>query len=705
MPIAVIPQSFIQDLLARTDVADIVGRYVTLKKAGINYKGLCPFHGEKTPSFIVSPSRQTYHCFGCGVHGNALGFLMEYGGLGFVDAVKDLAQMQGMQVPDEDVSPQERERQKQVKEKQNSLTDVMATAAQHWKQQLKKSQRAIDYLKARGLSGQIAARFALGYAPDSWRGLASAFPKYDDPLLVESGLVISHEAQDGEAEGKRYDRFRDRIMFPIRNPQGQVIGFGGRVLDKGEPKYLNSPETPVFVKGRELYGLFEGRAALRNKGYAIVTEGYMDVVALAQWGYGNAVATLGTACTAEHAQKLFRFTDQVVFSFDGDAAGRRAAGRALEAVLPHATDTRRISFLFLPAEHDPDSYIREFGPEAFEACIKKAVPLSRQVLEHASADCDLDSAEGRARLLVQAIPLIAQFPEGALKGLIADDLAQMARTSPEEVRRRITEHQPATQRPGPAQRHSGERMRGHDGTPPAFDPDESGSTSPYDDRHVPTFEPDGGNDAWADVYVEQDVQTYTPPEPARRRDGQPWKPWKNGGNSRWQSRGSPVVQRPVPQAATPLDRIVWALISHSDFWEQLPSPTQDLLCDQAAPYGEFFRWLDQTVLHHGPLSREELTRQMTSDPDDTGPHAEATHFKALARRIAHFHELPDDQDTVTSLINLIRPLELVALSEELKMLLQSGEELSEAAENRKMELIRLTNQMKLEISQHRPISG
>ena len=700
-----IPQSFIQDLLARTDVADIVGRYVTLKKAGINYKGLCPFHGEKSPSFIVSPSRQTYHCFGCGVHGNALGFLMEYGGLGFVDAVKDLAQMQGMQVPDEDISPQERERQKQVKEKQTSLTDVMATATQHWKQQLKKSQRAIDYLKARGLSGQIAARFALGYAPDSWRGLASAFPKYNDPLLVESGLVISHEPQEGETEGKRYDRFRDRIMFPIRNPQGQVIGFGGRVLDKGEPKYLNSPETPVFVKGRELYGLFEGRAALRNKGYAIVTEGYMDVVALAQWGYGNAVATLGTACTAEHAQKLFRFTDQVVFSFDGDAAGRRAAGRALEAVLPHATDTRRISFLFLPAEHDPDSYIREFGPDAFEACIKKAVPLSRQVLEHASADCDLDSAEGRARLLVQAIPLIAQFPEGALKGLIADDLAQMARTAPDDVRRRIADHQSSASRASQSPRPGGERMRHVDGGTPPFEDEEGASADQRDDRHIPTFEPDGGNEAWADVYVEQDQQPYAPPEAARRRDGQPWKPWRNGSSSRWQSRGSPVVQRPPPRAATPLDRIVWALISHSDFWEQLPSATQDLLCDQAAPYGDFFRWLDHTVLNHGSQQREELTRQMTAEPGEAEHQADAPPFKALARRIAHFHELPDDQDTVTSLINLIRPLELVALSEELKMLLQSGEELSEAAEHRKMELIRLTNQMKLEISQHRPISG
>ena len=418
-----IPQSFIQDLLARTDVADIVGRYVTLKKAGINYKGLCPFHGEKSPSFIVSPSRQTYHCFGCGVHGNALGFLMEFSGLGFVDAVKDLAQMQGMQVPDEDISPQERERQKQVKEKQTSLTDVMATAAQHWKQQLKKSQRAIDYLKARGLSGQIAARFGLGYAPDSWRGLASAFPKYDEPLLVESGLVISHEPQDGETEGKRYDRFRDRIMFPIRNVKGECIGFGGRVLDKGEPKYLNSPETPVFSKGRELYGLFEGRTAIRVAGYALVTEGYMDVVALAQLGFANAVATLGTACTPDHVQKLFRFTDSVVFSFDGDGAGRRAARKALDAALPLATDTRSVKFLFLPAEHDPDSYIRANGEEAFAQCVKDAVPLSRFLIDAASADCDLSTAEGRARMASQARPLWSALPDGALKRQLIGELS------------------------------------------------------------------------------------------------------------------------------------------------------------------------------------------------------------------------------------------------------------------------------------------
>lgn len=700
-----IPQSFIQDLLARTDVADVVGRYVTLKKAGINFKGLCPFHGEKTPSFIVSPSRQTYHCFGCGVHGNALGFLMEYGGLGFIDAVKELAQMQGMPVPEENIRPEERERQRQAREKQTSLTDVMARAAQHWKQELKKSPRAVQYLKGRGLTGEIAARFALGYAPERWQGLASAFPRYDDPLLVESGLVITPEPQPGEAEGKRYDRFRDRIMFPIRNPQGQVIGFGGRVLDKGEPKYLNSPETPVFVKGRELYGLFEARAALRNKGYAIVTEGYMDVVALAQWGFGNAVATLGTACTAEHAQKLFRFTDHVVFSFDGDAAGRRAAGRALEAALPYATDTRRISFLFLPAEHDPDSYIREHGPEAFETCVKQAVPLSRQVLEHAATECDLDSAEGRARLLVQAIPLIAQFPEGALQGLVADDLAQMARTPPEEVRRRLTEHlaraadkaqRPRSDAPRPPRVASSNAAEGAwDADVPAFDPDmDAGwSGAPEPDWDEPSGR--GGDQkpgSWASG--------------APRQGGGKWKkPWRDGGGGRWQRLGSPVERRPLPQAATPLDRIVWALVSHSEYWEQLPGATHDLLCDQPAPYGAFFRWLDRLLIDQGLLPAEELLKLMRGDTEDpSAPGDTAIDLRALAQRVTQFVDVPDNKDTVDNLLHLIRPLELQAVREELELLTQSGE-LSEAAEARKIELVRLSLAMKLEISQHRPISA
>ncbi|MGD9835510.1 MAG: DNA primase [Piscinibacter sp.] len=429
-----IPPGFIQDLLSRADIVDVVGRHVQLKKAGINHKGLCPFHGEKSPSFIVSPSRQTYHCFGCGAHGNAVGFLMEHAGLSFPDAVRELAQQYGLAVPEDDTSPAERERAAAQKQRQATLTDVLTRASEHYRKELRGSPRAIDYLKRRGLTGEIAARFGLGYAPDGWRSLASAFPRYDDPLLEESGLVIAKAAEDGnEADTKRYDRFRDRIMFPIRSVQGEVIGFGGRVIDQGEPKYLNSPETPVFSKGRELYGLYEGRSAIRQRGYALVVEGYMDVVALAQSGFGNAVATLGTACTAEHVQKLFRFTESVVFSFDGDAAGRRAAGRALEASLPHAGDTRTVRFLFLPPEHDPDSYVREFGAEAFERCVAEAVPLSRQLIEAARSDVDTATAEGRARFVVQARPLWSALPEGMLKRQLLGQIASVAALPVDEL--------------------------------------------------------------------------------------------------------------------------------------------------------------------------------------------------------------------------------------------------------------------------------
>ncbi len=429
-----IPPGFIQDLLSRVDIVDVVGRHVPLKKAGANQMGLCPFHGEKTPSFTVSPTRQTYHCFGCGVHGNAVGFLMEHSGLSFPEAVRELAQEVGMTVPEDERTPAERERDAARKQHQLTLTEVLARAADHYRKALRGSPRAVDYLKHRGLTGEVAARFGLGYAPEGWRALASAFPRYDDPLLEESGLVIARAADDGDqAETKRYDRFRDRIMFPIRSVQGEVIGFGGRVLDQGEPKYLNSPETPVFVKGRELYGLHEGRTAIRQRGYALVVEGYMDVVALAQSGFGNAVATLGTACTAEHVQKLFRFTDSVVFSFDGDAAGRRAAIRALEASLPHAADTRTVRFLFLPPEHDPDSYVREFGAEAFERCVAQAVPLSRQLVEAAKADVDTATAEGRARFAVQAKPLWSALPEGMLKRQLLGQIASEAALPVDEL--------------------------------------------------------------------------------------------------------------------------------------------------------------------------------------------------------------------------------------------------------------------------------
>ncbi|WP_281810471.1 DNA primase [Limnohabitans sp. MORI2] len=419
-----IPQSFIQELLARVDVVDVVGRYVQLKKGGANFMGLCPFHGEKSPSFSVSPAKQFFHCFGCGKNGNAIGFLMEHAGMTFIEAVKDLAQNVGMQVPEEDISPQDRARAAEQRQKQATLTDVLEKAGEAYRKQLRNSPKAIEYFKGRGLSGEIAKHFGLGYAPEGWRSLASVFPDYQDPLLAESGLVIVNQ-EDGEDE-KRYDRFRDRVMFPIRNVKGECIGFGGRVLGEGTPKYLNSPETPVFSKGRELYGLFEARNALRDMGYVLVTEGYMDVVALAQLGFPNAVATLGTACTTDHVQKLFRFTENVVFSFDGDGAGRRAARKALEGALPYATDVRSVKFLFLPAEHDPDSYIREFGKEAFAHCVTEAMPLSRFLIEVAREGCDLHTAEGRAHMASNAKPLWTALPDGALKRQLLSEIAELA---------------------------------------------------------------------------------------------------------------------------------------------------------------------------------------------------------------------------------------------------------------------------------------
>jgi len=427
----VIPQSFIQDFLSRVDIVDVVGRYVQLKKGGANFMGLCPFHNEKSPSFTVSPTKQFYHCFGCGAHGTAIGFLIEYSGLGFVDAVKDLAQNVGMVVPeDDDKLPPAQRAEHQAKSL--ALSEAMTRACDFYRHQLRATPHAVNYLKGRGLTGEIAAKFGLGYAPEGWDSLRTVFPDYEDSALAESGLVIDRTDEEG-ANRKRYDRFRDRIMFPIRNTKGQVIGFGGRVLDKGEPKYLNSPETPLFQKGSELYGLFEARQAVREAGYALVTEGYMDVVALAQLGFPQAVATLGTACTPIHVQKLLRQTDHVIFSFDGDSAGRRAARRALDASLPHANDNKIIKFLFLPTEHDPDSYVRELGAEAFEQQVRDAMPLSQFLIKEVTANNDLNTSEGRARAQFDAKPLLQAMPPSALRLQIVHGLAQATQTTPAEI--------------------------------------------------------------------------------------------------------------------------------------------------------------------------------------------------------------------------------------------------------------------------------
>lgn len=424
-----IPQSFIQELLNRVDIVDVVERYVPLKKAGANYHACCPFHSEKTPSFTVSPAKQFYHCFGCGAHGSAIGFLMEYSGLSYPDAIEELARDAGMTVPREDFTPEMAQRRQQAA----SLTEVMARAAQHYKQQLKKSPRAIAYLKSRGLSGEIAARFGIGYAPDDWQGLREAFDDYEAAALAECGLVIDAEPSDGQSKGRRHDRFRDRVMFPILDARNNVIGFGGRVLDRGEPKYLNSPETPLFSKGRELYGLTQARAAIRDDGFVLVVEGYMDVVALAQFGVSNAVATLGTATTRDHIHKLFRQTDRIVFCFDGDSAGRKAAWRGLESALPELSDGRSASFLFLPTDHDPDSFVREQGADRFRQLALSAQPLSEYLLHELQSRCDTRSAEGRAQLINEARPLVTQIPAGALRTQLLHLLAPAVGLSAQEL--------------------------------------------------------------------------------------------------------------------------------------------------------------------------------------------------------------------------------------------------------------------------------
>jgi len=410
-----IPQDFIQTLLSRVDIVEVIDRRVPLKKAGANYQACCPFHNEKSPSFTVSPTKQFYHCFGCGAHGTAIGFLMEYAGLGYVEAIKELAGQVGISVPEGPAANPVRAKQAA------SLVEIMQRAAQFYRQQLKQAPHAIDYLKKRGLTGEIAARFGLGYAPTGWQNLAAAFEQYAEPALAEAGLVIINDA------GQRYDRFRDRIMFPIVGQRGDVIGFGGRVLDAGEPKYLNSPETPLFQKGNELYGLFQARRAIRDAGRVIVVEGYMDVVALAQHGIGYAVATLGTATTAAHVQKLLRHTDELVFCFDGDAAGRRAAWRALENCLAILNDGSRIGFLFLATEHDPDSYIREFGKDAFEALLTgEVVPLSAYLFKELAAQHELTNSEGRSAFLQTARPLLSQIRAPALALLLRKRCAELA---------------------------------------------------------------------------------------------------------------------------------------------------------------------------------------------------------------------------------------------------------------------------------------
>ena len=407
-----IPQDFIDDLIARADIVEVVGRRVQLRKAGREFKACCPFHDEKTPSFTVSPAKGFYHCFGCGAHGTALGFLMEYDHMSFVEAVESLAQTMGVDVP--------RSESDKPARRYDELFSLLDSVARHWQACLKDAPQAVDYVKNRGIDGSTAKRYGIGYAPDGWSNVLDKFGKSPEAIerLLATGLIIAKD------NGQHYDRFRDRIMFPIRDARGRTIGFGGRTLGDGEPKYLNSPETVLFHKGRELYGLYEARQALRQIDQLVVVEGYMDAVALARHGIDFAVATLGTATTPEHLNRLFRLTESVCFAFDGDRAGRKAAWRALENALPQIREGRQIRFMFLPEGHDPDSYVNEFGTDAFLEALDNGVALSEFLIDELASQVDMNTVDGRARLAELARPLVNKIPAGVYRELLVESLAE-----------------------------------------------------------------------------------------------------------------------------------------------------------------------------------------------------------------------------------------------------------------------------------------
>jgi len=406
-----IPQDFIDDLIARADIVEVIGRRVQLKKAGREFKACCPFHDEKTPSFTVSPGKGFYHCFGCGAHGTAIGFLMEFDHMSFVEAIESLAASMGVDVPrDESDKPARR---------YDELFSLLDSVARHWQDCLKDSPAAVDYLKERGIDGSTARRFGIGYAPDGWSNVLDKFGQSDEATerLLATGLIIRND------KGQHYDRFRDRIMFPIRDARGRTIGFGGRVMGDGEPKYLNSPETVLFHKGRELYGLYEARQALRQIDRLVVVEGYMDTVALARHGIDFAVATLGTATTSEHLNRLFRLTENVYFCFDGDSAGRKAAWRALENALPQVREGRQIRFVFLPEGQDPDAFVNARGTDAFLEILDDGLALSEFLIDELASQVDMDTVDGRARLAEMARPLVNAIPPGVYRELLIESLA------------------------------------------------------------------------------------------------------------------------------------------------------------------------------------------------------------------------------------------------------------------------------------------
>ncbi|MEO1203185.1 MAG: DNA primase [Pseudomonadota bacterium] len=451
-----IPQDFIDDLVARADIVEIIGRRVPLKKAGREFKACCPFHDEKTPSFTVSPNKGFYHCFGCGAHGTALGFLMEYDHMDFPQAVESLAQSMGVEVP--------RSAEDRPSRRYDELFELMGRVDKGWQRELKDNAIAVDYLKGRGIDGATAQRFGIGYAPDGWSKLLDSHGTSNEKIerLLAAGLVIRKD------NGGHYDRFRDRLMFPIRDARGRTIAFGGRTLGDGEPKYLNSPETVLFHKGRELYGLWEARQALRSIDRLVVVEGYMDVVALARHGIDFAVATLGTATTPDHLNRLFRLTDDLAFCFDGDRAGKKAAWRAMETALPHIREGRQLRFVFLPEGEDPDTFVSQHGADAFVAELDQGLALSDYVIRELSAEVDLDTVDGKARFAEMAKPLLGKIAPGVYRDLLLQSLANTVGLPPDRLEKNLgAEARAASRSGGSGQRSAFARSRAQSGRPSA----------------------------------------------------------------------------------------------------------------------------------------------------------------------------------------------------------------------------------------------
>ncbi len=677
-----IPDSFIQDLLARVDVADVVGQYVQLRKGGVNLLGLCPFHNEKSPSFTVSPTKQFYHCFGCGAHGSAITFLMEHTGANFPEAVRTLANAVGMRVPEEERSPQQKAASARRKEEVSMHTRVLQAAQTHYLAQLRETPAAIRYLQQRGLTGTIARDFGLGWSGSDRQALAKVFQNYNDPVLVEAGLVIESE------DGRRYDRFRERIMFPIRNVKGELIGFGGRIIGKGEPKYLNSPETPVFSKGNELYGLYEARTAIRKEGCVIVVEGYMDVVGLAQLGIGNAVATLGTATTPMHIQKLLRASDKIIFSFDGDKAGRRAAWKALQTCLPLLRDDVSIRFLFLPAEHDPDSYIREFGEEAFRACLAESDALSTFFLNELASRHKVKEVEGRSALVHEAKPLLAQIPEITLKVQLQNELARMVQLTPEELAALIAKDAPAALPGLPVVAGKSQVASGQDGIVvrkepvrdvSQADPDVGGhgydEISPDDSQYIPDDYPFGDETSIAGYEGSADHSLSGMPSGRASAQAGPrfsglgaglysGKSGARGGKGYRNREEQPIhpSQRPARRSVTPLARrLLSLLLSHPELVEHMGDQQLEVL--ERGPHLEMVR--DLIVLAQSSGARHiGALIEAAGTQTDLG-----SILSSFAADVMAQESLPSPQ---IEWEDALRRIELQNLKLELEALVQSG---------------------------------